>query len=407
MVNHALRPAPVIALVTALAAVLAGTTGVGAAGPQSVPQSGPIRTIVEAILPKITLPPGFHIEVFAIVPGARQIAVSPTGKTVVVGAWRNPPHVVDATATTAERLVIPLAASRSYRVPNGVCFAPDGTLYLAEANAITAFPDIEAHRTEPAPPAKAIVANGALVPPAEIGGAHSARVCKVGPDNRLYVAVGQPYNVPPKSKQDRYRRLGLGGILRMDRDGKDREVFATGIRNSVGLDFNPTDGTLWFTDNQVDLMGDDIPPGEMNRADKPGLDFGFPWYGGGHTRTHEYAGDSPPADVVFPEAEMVAHAADLGLTFYRGTAFPPDYRGGIYSAQHGSWNRSVPVGARVMFTPIKPDGHAGEPRPFAEGWKTPSGGYLGRPVDLAELPDGSLLVSDDRNGALYRIWYAP
>lgn len=395
-------------LMLAFAATLIAAAPLTAAEPQAVPQTGSQRAAVEAILPKITLPPGFHIEVFALAPGARQIAVSPTGRTVFVGQWRGPAHVVDvALESGGERHVSPFDTGRPHRIPNGVCFAPDGTLYLAEANAVTAFPQAEAQRAEPAPSARAIVADGSLVPAAEIGNAHSARVCRIGPDDRLYVAVGQPYNVPPKSKQELYHRLGLGGILRMDRDGKNRDVFATGIRNSVGLDFNPADGSLWFTDNQVDLMGDDIPPGEVNRAAKPGLDFGFPWYGGGHTRTREYADETPPADVVFPEVEMVAHAADLGLSFYRGSAFPPEYRGGIFSAQHGSWNRTVPVGARVMFTPIAADGHAGAPRPFAEGWKTPSGSYLGRPVDVAELPDGSLLVSDDRNGALYRIWYAP
>ena len=136
----------------------------------------------------------------------------------------------------------------------------------------------------------------------------------------------------------------------MDRDGKNREVFARGIRNSVGLDFNPANGELWFTDNQVDGMGDDIPPGELNRTPRPGQHFGFPWYGGGKVRTNEYKDPKPPADAVFPQVEMAAHAADLGMTFYSGKMFPQEYRGGIFSAQHGSWNRTTPVGARVMFT---------------------------------------------------------
>jgi glucose/arabinose dehydrogenase len=195
------------------------------------------------------------------------------------------------------------------------------------------------------------------------------------------------------------------GILRMDRDGKNREVFARGVRNSVGQDFNPKDKTLWFTDNQVDGMGDDQPPGELNRADKPGMNFGFPYYGGGKTRTEEYKADTPPADVVFPQVEMAAHAADLGMTFYSGTQFPAQYRGGIFSAQHGSWNRTKPVGARVMFTSLKEDGTADKTEPFAEGWLSGNGEYFGRPVDIAQLPDGSLLVSDDLVGAIYRISY--
>jgi glucose/arabinose dehydrogenase len=171
------------------------------------------------------------------------------------------------------------------------------------------------------------------------------------------------------------------------------------------MDFNPKDKSLWTNDNQVDGMGDEQPPGEMNRVAKAGLDFGFPWYGGGHTRTNEYKNDTPPAGVVFPEVEQAAHAADLGLLFYTGTMFPAKYHGAIFSTQHGSWNRTVPVGARVLVTFLKQDGHvAGPSQPFAEGWND-NGYYLGRPVDVAQLHDGSILVSDDLVGALYRIWY--
>ena len=177
----------------------------------------------------------------------------------------------------------------------------------------------------------------------------------------------------------------MGGIIRMDQDGKNREVYATGLRNPVGMDFNPKDKTLWSNDNQVDGMGDDIPPGEMNRIDKIGQNFGFPWYGGGHVRTNEFKNETPPADIVFPEVEQVAHAADLGLTFYTGDMFPAKYKGAIFSTQHGSWNRTVPVGARVMVTFLKEDGHvAGPSIPFAEGWND-NGHYLGRPVDVAAV----------------------
>jgi glucose/arabinose dehydrogenase len=171
------------------------------------------------------------------------------------------------------------------------------------------------------------------------------------------------------------------------------------------MDFNPKDKSLWFTDNQVDGMGDDQPPGELNRADKPGMNFGFPYYGGGKTRTNEYKDAEVPAGVTFPQVEMVAHAADLGMTFYNGQMFPSKYQGGIFSAQHGSWNRTVPIGARVMFTSLKADGTADKTEPFAEGWLTENGEYMGRPVDVAQLLDGSILVSDDLAGALYRIWY--
>ncbi len=154
-------------------------------------------------------------------------------------------------------------------------------------------------------------------------------------------------------------------------------------------------------------MGDDQPPGELNRAPRAGMNFGFPWYGGGHVRTAEYKNATPPADVVFPEIETVAHAADLGMNFYRGRMFPEQYRNAIFSAQHGSWNRTKPVGARVMVTYLKPDGSADRMEAFAEGWlNDETGEYSGRPVDVAELADGSLLVSDDFAGAIYRISYS-
>jgi glucose/arabinose dehydrogenase len=288
--------------------------------------------------------------------------------------------------------------------PNGVCFAKDGVLYVAEISRVLAFPRAEADHQDPAIKAKAIVEQGKLIP-AEEGGGHNRRVCRVGPDGKLYIALGQPYNVPPKTKMDEFNKWGIGGIIRMNLDGTGREVFARGIRNSVGMDFNPKDGTLWFTDNQVDLMGDDIPLEELNRAPKAGLDFGFPWFGGGHIRTGEYKNETPPEGLVFPEIETPAHAADLGMIFYTGTQFPAKYRGGIFFAQHGSWNRTVPIGARVSFASLKPDGTGGKAEVFAEGWLNDKGAYDGRPVDVAQLPDGSLLVSDDYAGALYRITY--
>jgi glucose/arabinose dehydrogenase len=198
--------------------------------------------------------------------------------------------------------------------PNGVCFTKDGVLYVAEINRVLSFPGAGADYQDPAIRAKAIVEQGKLIP-AEEGGGHNRRVCRVGPDGKLYMGLGQPYNVPPKTKMEEFNKWGMGGIIRMDLDGTDREVFARGIRNSVGMDFNPKDGILWFTDNQVDLMGDDIPPEELTRAPKAGLDFGFPWYGGGHIRTGEYRNETPPEGLVIPEIETPAHAADLGMIF--------------------------------------------------------------------------------------------
>jgi glucose/arabinose dehydrogenase len=176
----------------------------------------------------------------------------------------------------------------------------------------------------------------------------------------------------------------------------------------VGIEFNPKDGTLWFTDNQTDGMGDDIPAGEINRATAAGQFFGYPWIQGKTRITDNgYDKDPLPPNVTNPQVYMDAHAADLGLAFYTGSKFPAKYRGGLFSAQHGSWNRTEPIGARVMFTSLKPDGTADKTEVFADGWLDPATKrYLGRPVDVANLPDGSILVSDDYAGAIYRIYYA-
>jgi glucose/arabinose dehydrogenase len=212
--------------------------------------------------------------------------------------------------------------------------------------------------------------------------------------------------VAPPEKLALYNETGIGGIIRMNRDGSGREVYTYGARNSVGHDFHPVTGELWWTDNQVDGMGDDIPPGEINRQTEKGQHFGFPWYGGGSTRTREYAGQEVPVEVVMPAVETIAHAADLGMSFYTGDMFPEKYRNAIFSAQHGSWNRSERVGARVMVTFIDAQGNAAI-EPFAEGWLNQDGEYDGRPVDVIQHPDGSILVSDDFAGAVYRISYSP
>jgi glucose/arabinose dehydrogenase len=372
----------------------------------TIPQTGPKADAIKKHLQAIRLPNGFHIGLYALVPDARHITVGPQGIVTFVGTRKSQVYAVtDRGKMGAAEEVKPFASTINLVLPNGPCFSKDGFLFIVEQNRVLMYPAAEFFYESPDVVAVPIVPQGELIPKDEESYNHTARVCRVGPDNKLYVALGQPFNVPAPEKLDLYRKWGIGGIIRMDRDGKNREVYASGIRNSVGMDFNPKDRTLWFTDNQVDGMGDDIPPGEINRATGLGQNFGFPYYGGGHTRTDEYKNDTPPADVVFPQVEMVAHAADLGMTFYTGRMFPQKYQNAIFSAQHGSWNRTIPVGARVMVTYLKEDGTADKTEPFAEGWLNEDGEYLGRPVDVAQLRDGSLLVSDDLSGALYRIWY--
>ncbi|WP_370192997.1 MULTISPECIES: PQQ-dependent sugar dehydrogenase [Aurantimonas] len=373
---------------------------------QTIDQTGEYADQLRKNLEAITLPDGFEISLFAVVPDARHIAVGPQGVATFVGTRKQTVWAItDRDRNRVADEVKQFAPSIDFTIPNGVCFSDDGFLFIAEQNRVLVLPAAEFFYESPDVAVGVVVDKGELIPAAEESFNHTARVCRIGPDNKLYVSLGQPYNVPPEEKSDLYKREGIGGIVRMERDGSGREVYATGVRNSVGMDFNPDNGELWFTDNQVDGMGDDIPPGELNRATAAGQNFGFPWYGGGSVRTNEYKNAEIPADVVAPEVEMDAHAADLGMTFYDGDSFPRKYRGGIFSAQHGSWNRTDPIGARVMFTSLNEDGSAKETEVFAEGWLSDSGEYIGRPVDVATLKDGSLLVSDDLAGAIYRIAY--
>ena len=370
-----------------------------------VDQTGDFAEGIKRNLERITMPPGFKIELYAVVPDARHMAVGPQGIVVFVGTRKD--QVWSVTDRNKDRVadeVKNFAPSLRFAIPNGVCFSDDGFLYIAEQNRVLLFPAAEFFYESPDVAAFNLVAQGELIPVEEESFNHTARVCDIGPDGKIYISLGQPFNVAPPEKLDLYREWGIGGIIRMNLDGTDREVYTYGIRNSVGHDHHPVTGELWFTDNQVDGMGDDIPPGELNRQTAMGQNFGHPWFGGGTVRTNEYAGQDVPVEVVHPAVEMVAHAADLGMHFYTGNMFPAEYQNAIFSAQHGSWNRTTPVGARVMVTFIDAEGNATS-QPFAEGWIDENGEYLGRPVDVTQLRDGSILVSDDLAGAIYRISY--
>ena len=373
---------------------------------EPIPQDGKRADAIRKVLENVTLPEGFKIDLYSVVPDARHMAVGPQGVATFVGTRKNEVYVVtDRDKDRVADDVKEFAPSVNFTIPNGVCFSKDGFLFIAEQNRVLLFPAAEFFYEGPDVAAFEVVAQGELIPEEEASYNHTARVCDIGPDNKLYISLGQPFNVAPAEKMELYRETGIGGIVRMDRDGKNREVYTYGVRNSVGQDFHPQTGELWWTDNQVDGMGDDIPPGELNRQTEAGQHFGHPWYGGGSVRTDEFKDDTPPEDIVMPAVETVAHAADLGMMFYTGKMFPGHYKNAIFSAQHGSWNRTEPVGARVMVTHVGEDGTA-EMKPFAEGWlDEDTGEYLGRPVDVAQLRDGSLLVSDDLAGAIYRISY--
>lgn len=374
-----------------------------------VAQTGRNADAIRENLKRIKLPAGFKIELYAVVPDARHMAVAPSTNMLFVGTRKTTVWAVtDRNSDGVADEVKSFAPSLKFTNPNGVCWTKDGFLVVAEHNRVLNFPAAEFFYEGPDVAVIEVVGQGKLIPPEEESFNHGARVCRIGPDGLLYVSLGQPFNVPPRDKLKLYNEWGIGGMVRMNAfDGSKREVYATGIRNSVGHDFNPKDGTLWFTDNQTDGMGDDIPAGEINRISKAGQFFGYPWRQGKTRITeHGYDKDPLPANITDPQVYTIAHAADLGMSFYTGKSFPSRYHGGFFSAQHGSWNRTKPVGAQVLFTSLKADGTADKTEVFAEGWLDENGIYRGRPVDVAVMKDGSLLISDDFAGALYRVSYS-
>ena len=397
-------------------AKLSGFKTTGTAAGEVIPQNTQYAANVKNnIISKINLPAGFKIELFAVVPDARHMAISRNKAAVWIGTrktrvWQATDRDMDNVADTVEQF----SPSVSFDIPNGPCYSDDGHLYIAERNRVLWFPAAEYFMESPDTVAIPIIAQGDLIPPEEESYNHTARVCVIGPDNKLYVSLGQPFNVAGPDKYPMYDEVGIGGIIRFNRfPGKlEREVVAIGIRNSVGHAFNPNNGDLWFTDNQVDGMGDETPPGELNKACGLGPDvwYGHPYYGGGDVRTNEYKGKSIPAakqgKYCKPQVETIAHAADLGMMFYTGTMFPAKYKNAIFYAQHGSWNAVKPRGARVMVTFLDSKGNAAKTEVFADGWMTDIGTYLGRPVDVQQYVDGSILVSDDKAGVIYRISYS-
>ena len=379
-----------------------------------VPQTGRNADAIKENLKRIKLPPGFKIELYAVVPDARHMAVAPSTNMLFVGTRKTTVWAVtDRNSDGVADEVKSFAPSLKFTNPNGVCWTRDGFLIVVEHNRVLNFPAAEFFYEGPDVAVIPVVDQGKLIPPEEESFNHGARTCRVSDDGKLYITLGQPFNVPPKDKIAMYEQLGIGGMVRMDPfDGSKREVVARGVRNSVGMDINPKDKTVWFTDNQTDGMGDDIPPGELNRITKAGGEhFGYPYIHGnsvqiaGTAAAPDLKGMSPPAQWTKPQVEFPAHQAQLGMTFYNGRMFPAKYQGGAFVAAHGSWNRTKPSGALIQYVSMKADGTADKLETFAEGWLDENGIYRGRPVDVAVAKDGSLLISDDFAGAIYRVTY--
>ena len=348
-----------------------------------MPRAAPAQRLP---LERIKLPPGFEISVFAgDVPNARAMTLGERG-TLFVGS-RHAGRVY-AIRVRDGKAAGTFTIASGLTMPVGVAFR-DGALYVSEVSRILRFDRIEANLENPPKP---VVVSDRF--PGETH--HGWKFIAFGPDGKLYVPVGAPCNIC-EPDPDRY-----ANIMRMNPDGSGLEVYARGVRNSVGFDWSPA-GELWFTDNGRDTLGDDIPDDELNRAPRPGLHFGYPYCHAGDVADPEYGGRRPCAEFQRPAVRLGPHVAALGMRFYRGTMFPPEYRGSIFIAQHGSWNRSRKIGYRVMRVELK-DGQPARYLPFVEGWLRDEQVW-GRPVDVLEMPDGALLVSDDLAGVIYRISY--
>jgi glucose/arabinose dehydrogenase len=348
----------------------------------------PIPTAAEKLpLDKLVAPNGFKIEVFAAnVPNAREMREGDKG-TIFVGS-----RLVDkvhAIVTRDGKREVKVIASGLHR-PNGVALH-DGTLYIAELSRISKIEKIEDNLDNP--PKPTLVYDD--LPKDE---AHGWKFISIGPDNKLYVPVGQPCNncLPPDTH---------GQIRRMNLDGTGVEVVARGVRNTVGFDWHPVTGQLYFTDNGRDWMSEDVPEDELNRVTKVGEHFGSPFCYQGNIADPEFGWGRSCSEFTAPVGLMGPHAAALGMRFYTGTMFPAEYKNAIFVARHGSWNRSKKFGGDIAVVKLNDDGTVKAVEPFITGFLQ-NNNYVGRPDDVLFLKDGSMLISDDFNGAVWRVTYS-
>ena len=367
-----MRPAPIAGIVLAIAIVLATPAAA---------QRPPIP------VERIRLPPGFEISVFADnVPNARSMAL---GKGDVLFVGTRTVGKIYAVRHRDGRATQVLTIASGLNMPNGVAVR-DGALYVAEVSRVLRFDAIESRLDNP--PAPVVVTE---VFPRDAH--HGWKFIRFGPDGLLYVPVGAPCNICEPDPG----RYAL--ISRIRPDGSGYEVVARGVRNTVGFDWNPETRELWFTDNGRDWMGDDLPSDELNHAPRAGLHFGYPYCHQGDTPDPEFARGHACSEFIAPVLNLGPHVAALGMRFYTGNQFPAKYRNNVFIAEHGSWNRSKKTGYRIQRVTVS-GGQAVRHEVFAEGWLQGESAW-GRPVDVEVMRDGSLLVSDDLAGAIYRISY--
>ncbi len=377
-------------------------TPIAVTGTERVPPTetpGPSPTATQA--PTRVVPPPeplsadrhFGVSVFAEDLGpVRFMAYSPTGDLFVTV----PPHdrilvLPDEDRDGVSDRTLIYAEGEGLNYPHGIAFRP-GWLYVANTDSIVRIPYERGD----------LKAQGAaeFLVPLPGGPQHRTRTIVFGPDRRMYVSVGSSCNV---CIEDDERRAA---VLRFEVDGGGAALFATGLRNAVGLAFNPTTGELWATENGRDGMGDDLPPDELNRL-VGGGNYGWPYCYGNQLRDPDMPSDeSLCAATIPPAVQFQAHSAPLGMTFYTGTQFPKEYQGDLFIAYHGSWDRSIPTGYSLIRVPFEDGYPSGPALGFVQGWLRPDTRRWGRPVDIVVAPDGSLLVSDDAAERIYRVYYA-
>lgn len=342
-------------------------------------------------LERIKLPPGFAVALWARVDNARQMTLGHhdgQGGSVFVGSMQaGKVHAVRFSADYAVQGVSRLASG--LQLPVGVAYK-DGSLYVSAVSRILRYDAVDQHLERAPPP---VVVTDKL--PGETH--HGWKFIAFGPDGKLYVPVGAPCNI---CEPDAQRHAN---ITRMNPDGSGLEVFVQGVRNSVGFDWQPQTNALWFTENGRDMLGDDSPPDELNRAPRAGMNFGYPYCHGGDLPDPDFGGKRRCDEFAAPAQKLGAHVAALGMRFYTGSMFPTEYRKWIFIAEHGSWNRSKKNGYRISLVRVQGN-EAVAYETFASGWLQGESAW-GRPADVLVLPDGSLLVSDDQAGAIYRITY--
>ncbi|WP_281641244.1 sorbosone dehydrogenase family protein [Acetobacter orientalis] len=338
---------------------------------------------------RLEVPPGFQISVYAApVPSAREMALGARGTVFVGSMSAGKVYALSGFQDGKATKIRTIASDLS--MPAGVAFH-NGDLYVSDITHILVLRDIENHLDDP--PEPEVAADN--LPYEE--GDHSWKFIAFGPDNRLYVPIGSPCNICNVGQQ-------FGRIISMAPDGTDRKDVAYGIRNTVGFTWRPQTKALWFTDNGRDMMGDNLPSDELNTVTTPGESFGYPFCHQGDVPDPEFGKKYACSEFTPPAVKLGAHVAALGLRFYEGPQFPSPYKGALFIAEHGSWNRSRLSGYQVVAVPFGKDGNPLAPQTVVSGFQQNEHSW-GRPADVQPLPDGSLLISDDKAGAVYRLTY--